>query len=593
MLGLRLWHAPLDSVKETTSSNGKPVLDAESFQKLLAAAYVLQEHNDRRQAAGSAKQGTALRSQKQAEGAEILDTTHLANPPKSPDSNQTLAQIVATQQQIQLSHLDLPQALNLIAERTRQITGAGGAAIGLLEQQKLVYQATSGSASAFQASKVDINSCVSARSLTQGESFQCANVETDSHLDQALCRRCGIKSLIAVPIFYEGKVAGSLELHFAATNAVREQDVRTCQLMAGLVTESMARAAELEWKQALASERATMLEALDRLKPQLQRLAGDPEVIGRNMGAGEGAAAAVAPAMINPIPCPGCGNVLDAEQLFCGQCGMESPAPKSGNRRNGWGSSGDSGKASSAANPSGLLTESSDANPFSAALEEDWSSVAAALESGADGSEASPQGADFSAASHLGIELPPATTPAGNESEQGEAIALAAKAYPWTSASKAKAWLDTHKKDGFQGTLLNWWNTRRADVYLGVAVILILVALPFIIWSNAASSGGGSSKPIAASANNSTPGSPRRRHATQQPKLTLMEQLLVSMGLAEPPPAPAYNGNPNTQVWVDLHTALYYCPGTDLYGKTPKGKFTSQRDAQMDQFEPAYRQACD
>ena len=49
--------------------------------------------------------------------------------------------------------------------------------------------------------------------------------------------------------------------------------------------------------------------------------------------------------------------------------------------------------------------------------------------------------------------------------------------------------------------------------------------------------------------------------------------MLISLGLAEPPPAPEYKGNPETQVWIDLHTALYYCPGADLYGKTPKGKF--------------------
>jgi hypothetical protein len=42
-----------------------------------------------------------------------------------------------------------------------------------------------------------------------------------------------------------------------------------------------------------------------------------------------------------------------------------------------------------------------------------------------------------------------------------------------------------------------------------------------------------------------------------------------------------------------VHTALYYCPGADLYGKTPNGKLTSQRDAQLDQFEPALRKTCE
>jgi hypothetical protein len=63
--------------------------------------------------------------------------------------------------------------------------------------------------------------------------------------------------------------------------------------------------------------------------------------------------------------------------------------------------------------------------------------------------------------------------------------------------------------------------------------------------------------------------------------------------LAEAPEEPEYKGNPDTPVWVDLHTALYYCPGSDLYGKTAKGKLSTQREAQLDQFEPASRKACD
>jgi len=40
----------------------------------------------------------------------------------------------------------------------------------------------------------------------------------------------------------------------------------------------------------------------------------------------------------------------------------------------------------------------------------------------------------------------------------------------------------------------------------------------------------------------------------------MFDRMLISLGLAEAPPAPEYKGNPDTQVWVDLHTALYYCP---------------------------------
>jgi len=93
-------------------------------------------------------------------------------------------------------------------------------------------------------------------------------------------------------------------------------------------------------------------------------------------------------------------------------------------------------------------------------------------------------------------------------------------------------------------------------------------------------------------AGNATPAQNTQPQTPPQPQLTLFEKLMVNLGLAEPPPAPVDMGNPNAQVWVDVHTALYYCSGSELYGKTADGKFTTQRDAQQDQFEPSNRKAC-
>ncbi len=72
------------------------------------------------------------------------------------------------------------------------------------------------------------------------------------------------------------------------------------------------------------------------------------------------------------------------------------------------------------------------------------------------------------------------------------------------------------------------------------------------------------------------------------------ERALVTLGLAEAPePAIHLQGDPGLQVWVDPHSALYYCPGEEQYGKTADGRFTSQREAQMERFEPASRSACE
>ena len=105
----------------------------------------------------------------------------------------------------------------------------------------------------------------------------------------------------------------------------------------------------------------------------------------------------------------------------------------------------------------------------------------------------------------------------------------------------------------------------RADVYLGVAILVAAVAL---LWPAASS--------------------------PHQPSLGLVDRALIALGIAEAPaPVVHLQGDPGIEVWVDPHHALYYCPGEEQYGKTPEGRFTSQRAAEMDSFEPAGRTACE
>jgi hypothetical protein len=151
----------------------------------------------------------------------------------------------------------------------------------------------------------------------------------------------------------------------------------------------------------------------------------------------------------------------------------------------------------------------------------------------------------------------------------------------WSWATRAP-WLDTWKAQKLPGRawVTAQWNAHRGAVYVGLAVFLLLFAIFDSRFAPPQSS-------------NSAQSATKAAGNAKKPELTLSEKLLVSLGIAEAPPSPTYLGNPQTQVWVDLHTALYYCPGSELYGKTEGGKLTTQRDAQQDQFEPASRRACD
>lgn len=125
-----------------------------------------------------------------------------------------------------------------------------------------------------------------------------------------------------------------------------------------------------------------------------------------------------------------------------------------------------------------------------------------------------------------------------------------------------------HGNGSFIGRLTNLrlrLRFHRSNLYLIGAVIVAILAL---LWPAA--------------------GSPRR--ATLSP----WERLLVTIGVAEAPaPAVHLQGDPAIEVWIDPHTALYYCPGEEQYGKTADGRFSSQREAQMDRFEPAGRSTCE
>ncbi len=70
-----------------------------------------------------------------------------------------------------------------------------------------------------------------------------------------------------------------------------------------------------------------------------------------------------------------------------------------------------------------------------------------------------------------------------------------------------------------------------------------------------------------------------------------VSDFLVSTGLKSSPQS-LDDGNPDAKVWIDIHTALYYCSSDDTFGKTSKGKIASQHDAQLDHFKPALGKTC-
>ena len=524
------------------------MLDEATFQQILQAAYIIQEQNDR-----------------QRETRPRLDPST------------TLAIIAETQELLRSHSYDANKAAQLIAERLETITSATGVAIALIEDDQLRYCAALGDFASLAGSSGQVGAEIS-------EFFK----EGIADLEQ------NDNGPAFFPIYREGQITGVLQLSFAETESIQEHEIRSCQVMAGLLGETISRASELEWKQSLAAERATMLEALERLRPQLERLASEPSrsIEPEPAVAGSSSRSETANLLQVPLPaeladttatldssepgfadlasqirssetCGNCGFRFSDGEMFCGRCGtpraIEAPSalelPFEAIAEETHQPSAASDPASHQP-PANSISEM----PFPAAMS--TPSLFGAETPAVEGSAA------------LAIE-PHALEPGDAQDEQRANLEivgepeLATAPAPWSSAVKTRKWLASLEKADS-----HWLAQHSGDLSLGIAALVLVLVLA-----------GWNSHP--------TPTRPARNNAPAQPSLTVFERMLVGLGLAEAPPTPVSHGNPNAQVWEDLHTGLYYCAGSDLYGKTEGGKLTSQRDAQLDQFEPAARTTCE
>ena len=620
----------------TVPAPALPPLDETTFQQLLEAAYVIQEQREAVEEQKEPRAAAPAEKSSPPIPQTVAETRHADA--QSLSAAEVLALIVETQEQLRSQVRDLPAAGKLIAERLEQVTNAAGVAIAVIREDHLEFCAATGVLSSLAGSSAPVGS--SLPELLQAHSW--SSVE--------LSIRHDTKCPIVFPIFHEGRTTGLLHLSFPNTEKLEEHQIRSCQVMAGLMGEAISRVSELEWKQTLAAERNTMMQILERLRPQLERLASEsknasPENLAAVAEDKDTAFAGekrqpdkltIFPATDEPKfsisstpSCQQCGFAMKEDEVFCGRCGapqLDLSAPltlpheetlpevppglaKNVEAPRNWQAPPDTNaepepdvslppsleealahlptrnvveRFRPRVNPL-IDTPSATVEPLSTEVLRDTG-----LRDGSIDLQATEHAARVPLVSDAETELsqpdttaemlPGATSQAASELVQVSSEATAGvtqsqspKSSPWSSAAEAQQWLKSLQSA--QSPARVWINKHRADLWVVVSLILLLLAL----------SGWGSRTAIYGAA----------QTKVVQPSLTLFERFLVALNLAEPPPAPVNMGNPNTRVWIDQHTALYYCPGADLYGKTAEGRFATQREAQLDEFQPAARAYCE
>jgi len=107
---------------------------------------------------------------------------------------------------------DFDAALQLITERALSLTGASGAALAFLTDDKMICRARAGEPAPPMGAPVDIRQGLSGECVRSGLLVSCEDTENDPRIDPEIGRTLGIGSLMAAPIVFDFRVVGLLEV---------------------------------------------------------------------------------------------------------------------------------------------------------------------------------------------------------------------------------------------------------------------------------------------------------------------------------------------------------------------------------------------
>ena len=159
------------------------------------------------------------------------------------DGGELLRRIIETQRDMVASDLDLQRVMNLICERTQELTGADSGSILMLEGDALVHRAATGFMSRFVGEPVDLETTFSGSVYRNNRSAICADTQA---IGSGLAYQRGIRSLIAVPLRHRGEPIGLLNVLSRTPNAFTPDDLNTLELLAVVLASMMSHASEFE-----------------------------------------------------------------------------------------------------------------------------------------------------------------------------------------------------------------------------------------------------------------------------------------------------------------------------------------------------------
>ena len=158
-------------------------------------------------------------------------------------STERLLAVIATQNEIAASSLDVQHVMQLVVDRARHLVGAAAAVVELIEGDEMVYRAASGTAEAHVGLRLSAGESMSGLCVATGRALYCSDAAVDPRVDRAACERVGAISMVCVPLLHGQGVVGVLKAYDPRPRAFTEADQAALKLLSGLIASQMAHAA--------------------------------------------------------------------------------------------------------------------------------------------------------------------------------------------------------------------------------------------------------------------------------------------------------------------------------------------------------------
>jgi diguanylate cyclase (GGDEF)-like protein len=160
--------------------------------------------------------------------------------------DERLLAIIRTQTEIAASDLNLLATMQLIAERSQELTRASGAVIEIAEGDEMVYEVTTGDATPYLGMRLKQDASLSGLCVAEGRLLRSDDTCEDQRVDTEACQRVNAAAMICVPLLHRREVVGVLKVYSAVAHNFSDDDVEALELLTDLIAAHISHATHFE-----------------------------------------------------------------------------------------------------------------------------------------------------------------------------------------------------------------------------------------------------------------------------------------------------------------------------------------------------------